>query len=227
MKKVFLRMITILLMITLACGTVMLANAEQANKNVLIGDANKDLEVSVLDATTIQKYMVKDLSQSRIDMVSADVNLDKDINIIDATLIQSFLAQLIALPANKEPIETDIAYEEELSIGGEKYKYEHYTNGDYKKYIWIIDVQATEEEIPIYESSNCAVCNKCGKVLSSKTVSGVIEDENSPYYGWSTYKYHSLIEKCNSGWHIEYDVDELVGYETTQIPEQGHWELLN
>ena len=57
------------------------------------GDADKDGQVTIMDATTIQLY----LAQVAVDMNSAnaDADLDGDINIMDATTIQLYLANVI------------------------------------------------------------------------------------------------------------------------------------
>lgn len=62
---------------------------------VMIGDANLDGNVNIIDATAIQKYLVQLESFSSKQLAVADANRDGKINILDATQIQKFLAQLI------------------------------------------------------------------------------------------------------------------------------------
>ena len=59
----------------------------------LLGDADGDGEVSILDATAIQRKDVL-LSVAYFDDVAADVDGDGDVTILDATFIQRFLAGL-------------------------------------------------------------------------------------------------------------------------------------
>ncbi|MBQ6626712.1 MAG: dockerin type I repeat-containing protein [Ruminococcus sp.] len=59
-----------------------------------LGDANGDGEVSITDATTIQRHIagIEYIPQERIE--AADVNNDGSIRILDATLIQRFVAMI-------------------------------------------------------------------------------------------------------------------------------------
>ena len=59
-----------------------------------LGDANGDGEVSITDATTIQRHIagIEYIPQERIE--AADVNKDGSIRILDATLIQRFVAMI-------------------------------------------------------------------------------------------------------------------------------------
>lgn len=61
-------------------------------RDVLIGDANKNGVVNIDDATYIQKYLVRLVSEEDFDLLAADVNEDGKITIMDATQIQINLA---------------------------------------------------------------------------------------------------------------------------------------
>lgn len=64
------------------------------NDNV-IGDVNRDGEISIADATEIQMYLAEISSLNDEQLSVADVNDDGKISILDATVIQEYLAELI------------------------------------------------------------------------------------------------------------------------------------
>ena len=80
-----------LCMILTFCTIPVFAFSSGGYKN---GDANKDNNISIKDATAIQQYLAKlkdfDDEQKKL----ADCNLDGNLNIKDATKIQKFLAKL-------------------------------------------------------------------------------------------------------------------------------------
>ncbi len=61
----------------------------------LIGDANLDGKINILDVTSIQKYKIGDEDLSYRAVGLADVNRDNSLTIRDATLIQMYLAKMI------------------------------------------------------------------------------------------------------------------------------------
>lgn len=80
----------------------------------LLGDADGDGEVSILDATAIQRKDVL-LSVAYFDDAAADVDGDGDVTILDATFIQRFLAGLPCPAGIGEAIQqtsdsSDLAY---------------------------------------------------------------------------------------------------------------------
>ena len=60
----------------------------------IIGDADGDGGVNIMDATTIQMHVAK-YKVENIILSCADVNGDGEISIIDATLVQMYIAELI------------------------------------------------------------------------------------------------------------------------------------
>ncbi len=58
---------------------------------VVLGDVDKDFEVSVLDASLIQLYLVDKAEFDEYAMIAADVDKDSEISVLDASLIQLFL----------------------------------------------------------------------------------------------------------------------------------------
>lgn len=72
-----------------------------ANSNVIrnakifaIGDVNSDGDISVVDATLVQKYIVGLENLKDFQKKSADVNDDNEISVVDATLIQKYIVGL-------------------------------------------------------------------------------------------------------------------------------------
>lgn len=62
----------------------------------LIGDADSDGQVTILDATRIQRWLADLVKDNQIDKKNADVDYDNQVTIIDATRIQRFIAGLVA-----------------------------------------------------------------------------------------------------------------------------------
>lgn len=74
-----------------------------ANSNVIrnakifaIGDVNSDGDISVVDATLVQKYIVGLENLKDFQKKSADVNDNNEISVVDATLIQKYIVGLVA-----------------------------------------------------------------------------------------------------------------------------------
>lgn len=63
-------------------------------KKLLYGDADKDDDLSVLDATMIQLHLASLKAESKIDLRLADFDRDGEISVLDATAIQLKLAGL-------------------------------------------------------------------------------------------------------------------------------------
>ena len=61
----------------------------------LIGDADMDGSVTILDATRIQRWLAELANDNEIHEKNADADLDNDVTILDATHIQRFIAGLI------------------------------------------------------------------------------------------------------------------------------------
>ena len=66
-----------------------------ATKDYLLGDVNGDGQVTVVDATLIQKYIAGLVTLSDTQKAAADVNNDGSVSIVDATQIQKYIAGLI------------------------------------------------------------------------------------------------------------------------------------
>ena len=61
----------------------------------LKGDSDGDGEVSVMDATIIQRHLAQQVSLDEIVFANANVDGDSELSVMDATMIQRFLAQII------------------------------------------------------------------------------------------------------------------------------------
>lgn len=59
-----------------------------------LGDADGDMDVTIIDATIIQKYMANLIDSPVIKLGAADANKDSDVSILDANKIQRILANL-------------------------------------------------------------------------------------------------------------------------------------
>lgn len=63
------------------------------NKETLLGDVNGDGEITVVDATILQKYIVGQTTLDYETLNVADVNKDGAVTVVDATLIQKFVVK--------------------------------------------------------------------------------------------------------------------------------------
>ena len=73
-----------------------LTNALEINNTTpLLGDANLDGTVNILDATEIQRFMAELCTMTDEQKALADVDHDGSITVLDATVIQRYLAELI------------------------------------------------------------------------------------------------------------------------------------
>lgn len=71
----------------------------------ILGDADSDGKVTVLDSTYIQKYLTSIIQEDAINLITADAYKDTKITVLDATCIQKYLAHI---PSNEhigKPIE--------------------------------------------------------------------------------------------------------------------------
>ena len=78
-------------------NTIVYSKWTQNDVGFMIGDADGDGEVTILDATFIQRYLAS-LPTESFDEKAADADEDKEITILDATAIQRHLA---GLPTNE------------------------------------------------------------------------------------------------------------------------------
>ena len=99
-KKLTAILLSVLLTVMLVIPTVSVS-AEETDQTILLGDADGDGKVSILDATRIQRYLAG--LTDEIEEKAADVN-ENGIDILDATYIQRWLAGFEVEYAIGEPI---------------------------------------------------------------------------------------------------------------------------
>lgn len=68
--------------------------ATEPSGNAVYGDVNGDGDITVVDATLVQKHVVQLETLSADKQILADVNGDNTISVVDATLIQKYIVQL-------------------------------------------------------------------------------------------------------------------------------------
>lgn len=68
--------------------------ATEPSGNAVYGDINGDGDITVVDATLVQKHVVQLETLSADKQILADVNDDNTISVVDATLIQKYIVQL-------------------------------------------------------------------------------------------------------------------------------------
>ena len=68
--------------------------ATEPSGNAVYGELNGDGDITVVDATLIQKHVVQLETLSADKQILADVNEDNTISVVDATLIQKYIVQL-------------------------------------------------------------------------------------------------------------------------------------
>lgn len=74
--------------------------------------------------------------------------------------------------------------------------------------VWVVDEEAYTWQRPIIESHRASICNTCGEEITGHT---------------SEHMFAHMDKGENGSYRIE-TVDEIVGYETVEEPEVGHWE---
>ncbi len=106
--KNFVRIVSALtafvMLMSLSAVSTLAAEPEEilGEQSYIYGDADNNGDISVRDATTIQKYLAKLLEFDEDTARYADVNASGGVTISDATLIQKFVAHIIdGFPADK------------------------------------------------------------------------------------------------------------------------------
>ena len=106
MKKTMIKAILpVALALALMFSCVITAGAESYK----LGDADLSGEVEIVDATTIQRYLVSMITLSDSALKASDVDKDSDVTILDTTFIQRFLINIKA-PAGIDETVFDYGY---------------------------------------------------------------------------------------------------------------------
>ncbi len=97
MKNQFAKIVAVLMVLTMAVsvfGLCASAAEETTEANVaLLGDVNLNGEVTISDATLIQKALAKLATLDEVQTAVADATEDGEVNIKDTTMIQKWLAK--------------------------------------------------------------------------------------------------------------------------------------
>ncbi len=95
--KQFKRIISLVIAMTMLVSmfSVGMVSASAETQTYVLGDANGDGKVTILDATVIQRFVAGleyEFEEGTIEYAAANVNKDDKISIFDATLIQQYVA---------------------------------------------------------------------------------------------------------------------------------------
>ena len=106
MKKQIIASLLSILLIAVTLIPVISASAEISEDNdaLILGDADGDGEVTILDATRIQRYLVGLVTMTDEEIEAADADEDGELTILDATAIQRWLAGYETTHPVGEPI---------------------------------------------------------------------------------------------------------------------------
>jgi len=108
MKKRVLSLLLTMLLLILSLIVVPVSAARSNPAASCVGDADNDGEVTILDATAIQR-MLASLSVNSFSETAADTDGDGVITILDATVIQRWLAALPS-PMDNVPPNNEVLY---------------------------------------------------------------------------------------------------------------------
>lgn len=93
MKKYSKALLSILLITMIISFSIISVHANIAEPP-LVGDVDRDFDVTILDATMIQRFLAAITEPDSLDLALADADADGEMTIIDATAIQRHLASL-------------------------------------------------------------------------------------------------------------------------------------
>ena len=92
-KQIISLLLTLIILSTVVC--IPYTAATDKMPDLLIGDADGDGVITIMDATAVQLHLAQLEMLSEESLKLADVDGSSDITIIDTTTIQLFLAQII------------------------------------------------------------------------------------------------------------------------------------
>lgn len=133
MKKTLkTKIMSVILTLVLALSIIPICSASAAEtQKIILGDANGDGAISILDATEVQKLIASEKSMTDTQKLTSDVNEDGTTSIVDATELQKYVADYTAVNNNIGKTWHDDEYET-ITIPGEttnkpKLKYDYVT----------------------------------------------------------------------------------------------------
>lgn len=106
MRKNKTRILSFFLSMILALSCFSFTALTASAAEVVYGDADKNSEVNIQDATCVQMYLARLITDDDIDLVAAGVTAGGDISIKDVTYIQMYIAKLIDKFPIEEPKDT-------------------------------------------------------------------------------------------------------------------------
>ena len=108
MKRQFAKIVAVIMVLTMALSVFgICASAAEEAKVVILGDVNLNGEVTISDATLIQKDLAKIATLDETQALAAEVTGDGEVNIKDTTMIQKWLAKFDDVNENiGQPIAT-------------------------------------------------------------------------------------------------------------------------
>lgn len=122
MKKRMIALMLAAVLLTLSAAVIPVSASDAPIPDTpLLGDVDGDGEVSVIDATYIQRSLAGITIPFEIDKAIGDVDGDGDVTITDATYIQRFLANLSAPEGIGKPIKQPAKAEHKLLSSVKKY----------------------------------------------------------------------------------------------------------
>ena len=135
MKKSISLLLCFILIFSVFTVSSLGSGAAGAAKTVICGDADGDSEVTILDATTIQRYLAA-LPTESFDEDAADADGDSEITILDATSIQRYLASLSAyeMIGREITVQDDSGEKVTITILNTKYELQDQFEDMAKKY---------------------------------------------------------------------------------------------
>ena len=75
--------------------------------------------------------------------------------------------------------------------------------------VWVVDEEGYTWQKPIYEEHEAVICTTCGEEITND-IDGHL-------------KQYMLTDTPHHGYRVE-TVSNIVGYETVEVPEKGHYE---
>ncbi|MCQ4022131.1 MULTISPECIES: Ig-like domain-containing protein [unclassified Ruminococcus] len=72
------------------------SSSEDATKELVLGDANSDKTVQLIDAIIIQKYSLSVVKFNNAQLICANVNKDNGVNLLDSILVQKYTLQMLS-----------------------------------------------------------------------------------------------------------------------------------
>ena len=186
---------------------------------LLLGDANLDGDISILDATAIQLHLARMVTFTAEALLCAEVTKDADVSILDATAIQLHLARIDLIEGLGEPIngsgtedptvpvetKTITLNETDAFEGGEIYVFAFdgagSTNGEWPGQKMTKNGSNYTLEIPA-ELTKIKFVGVYGEVVESKTpdtIETIVFDVKE-----TPYTLESLQITCNEKWTTAY-----------------------